>query len=139
MLLKNTAPPCWGSSVGMLAVVRRFDFEKMNKRRQQYYQYLESEHWRRLRLEAFERDGFKCLNCGTNKNLRGHHKRYRKDLRLCTVKDIETLCQKCHDNFHREKARLRKERRKLRNQFSHLANLLCGFSAEDSPSAKLIA
>lgn len=97
----------------------------MSKRRDEYYKYLESSHWKKLRLEAFKRDGYKCVKCGSPWSLRGHHKRYRKDIRSCTVSDIETLCNRCHEKHHKRIAKLRKRHRRMR-----LITILCRFSAD---------
>ncbi len=48
--------------------------------------------------------------------LRGHHVRYRGDLRACTVEDILTLCEKCHTKFHKDKKQNRKKKRRNRQQ-----------------------
>src|ERR1700723_1776084 len=84
----------------------------MSKRKSQYQKYLLSGHWYALRNEAWKRDGYACVKCGSKVKLHGHHKKYRRDLRNCTVDDIETLCEKCHVGHHRQKAKERKARRK---------------------------
>lgn len=86
----------------------------MSKRKREYFAYLDSGHWKSLRQEAFKRDGGKCSQCGSGKRLCGHHKRYRKNLRLCTVDDIQTMCEKCHVKHHKEVAAQRRLRRKTR-------------------------
>lgn len=101
-----------------------------SKRKRAYWKYLESAHWRELRRQAFERDGFKCCQCGSDRDLRGHHRRYRKDLTKCTVKDIETLCVKCHEAHHRDRARERRQNRKLRKQLCRAAYLVAIYSAK---------
>ena len=130
----------WGSSSLRSRLhqsnIRPRQADMASKRKRAYWKYLESPHWKALRQEAFKRDGYKCRHCGKSSQLRGHHKRYRKNLFLCTVKDIETLCEPCHDLFHRTKARLRKERRKRRSQISHVAILLGVFTA-DIPATTL--
>lgn len=93
-------------------------------RKSEYYRYLESAEWRQLRKQAFERDGFKCTKCGSGLNLRGHHVRYRKDIRSCTVDDVQTLCNQCHEAHHQEKAAYRKSHRKIRSHRRLIAVLL---------------
>lgn len=105
----------------------------MSRRYREYQQYLESAHWRNLRQQAFKRDGFKCTQCPATLNLRGHHVRYRKDLRLCTVDDISTLCKKCHDRHHKKMKRLRKLNRKRRSNRG-LIDLIMNYSADSSSS-----
>ncbi len=98
-------------------------------RRERYQRYLNSSHWNQLRKQAFKRDGFKCTQCGTGKNLRGHHLRYRKDLMLCTVDDILTLCGTCHEQLHRDKSRLRRFNRTVRKSNQKLIDLILDYSA----------
>ena len=88
-------------------------------RRDYYYKYLESDHWKQLREQTFERDGHRCQHCGTPKNLRGHHVIYRKDLEKCTPKDIMTLCDSCHHQEHvriKQKRKEKRARRRLHRQ-----------------------
>lgn len=92
----------------------------MTKRKITYLRYLESDHWKSLRAEAFRRDCFKCVRCGSRNHLRGHHKRYRKDLQLCTVNDIETMCQSCHNSYHK----MKKEFRRFKPKPTKLAMLM---------------
>lgn len=104
----------------------------MTKQKQKYLQYLESEHWRELREQAFRRDGYKCCHCGSTKKLRGHHIHYSKDLRNVPIKHILTLCEFCHTKEHR---RLRAERRKNRKpreriEVSHLTWIICAFGSK---------
>lgn len=102
----------------------------MTKRKRAYLDYLESSHWKNLRREAFERDGWKCCRCGSPSRLQGHHKKYGKDLTKRTVKDIETLCENCHNQHHKNKAKERKERRKQRMREAGIR--------DDSPNKNLI-
>ena len=85
-------------------------------RKSEYYRYLESSHWRNLRYRAFKRDSFKCVRCGSDFRLQGHHIRYRKNIFDCTVNDIQTLCKTCHEKHHREKAKERKANRGRRSE-----------------------
>lgn len=100
----------------------------MTERKRIYLEYLASTHWSQLRQRAFERDGWKC-KCGSSENLQGHHQRYRKNLELVPLEWIETLCQHCHEAFHRNKARKRRENRRIKKQSSHLTWLIGAFSA----------
>jgi 5-methylcytosine-specific restriction protein A len=52
--------------------------------------------WRSIRREAFERDGYKCMLCGCDKNISVHHIipfRYSQDHGL---ENLATLCRPCH-------------------------------------------
>lgn len=97
----------------------------MSRRKQIYYEYLNSEHWKCLRLKALRRDNFTCQECGTHHNLRVHHLRYRKCLTDCTEGDLLTLCQRCHEALHRRKAKERKERRKAKARKQRRASGYC--------------
>jgi Restriction endonuclease len=94
-----------------------------SRQKRAYLIYLESAHWRKLRREAFIRDGFQCVSCGSNQNLRGHHIRYRKDLFKCTVDDIETRCEDCHTALHAGKKRSRKLKRKAQKSWIRLLSI----------------
>lgn len=59
-------------------------------------------HWR---TSVFERDGFVCQGCGTNKDLQAHHIitweecKDNTDLRYAAENGI-TLCRRCHLEAH---------------------------------------
>lgn len=61
-----------------------------------------SARYREWRTSVFERDGFKCVKCGTRKDIQAHHIntwKLHKEQRY----DIEngvTLCRKCHLDVH---------------------------------------
>lgn len=68
-----------------------------------YAQYLESDHWDKLRTCVLERDGNKCVRCGSRQWLQAHHKFYRDDWEQAEVSDLETLCRPCHQKEHPDK------------------------------------
>lgn len=72
--------------------------KKMNKG------YLTKE-WSDFRLKIFKRDNFKCIKCKSNENLQCHHTYYVVGWKLWEYPDnsMETLCSKCHTNFHNKK------------------------------------
>jgi 5-methylcytosine-specific restriction endonuclease McrA len=108
----------------------------MTKLKLRWIHYLRSSHWRNLRIQAFERDGYKCGRCGSRAKLRGHHKRYRSDLTLCTVDDVETLCEACHAKHHKQKRKARKLERRPRRKRDHLVDIICRFGAQGSDSIR---
>lgn len=67
--------------------------------RQRYINYLQTEHWRWLREDVFERWGRVCINCGSNDQVDAHHMVYR-NLTDCTPDDLLPLCRRCHDRYH---------------------------------------
>lgn len=64
-----------------------------------------SEKWKRLRENAFKRDGQKCVMCGAAYPLEVHHRRYPKAWGAETLDDLVTLCDDCHKKLHEEKKR----------------------------------
>lgn len=66
-----------------------------------YREYLKSEHWRGLRLEAFRKYGRVCAKCGAKGCLLDvHHTRYRRPWEAGVVDDLQILCRPCHENEH---------------------------------------
>ncbi|MGG7079669.1 HNH endonuclease [Clostridium sardiniense] len=65
--------------------------------------YLKSEHWERTRDRALKRAGYRCEECGSNKNLNVHHKTY-DNIWNERDEDLEVLCQPCHYRRHFESA-----------------------------------
>ena len=69
----------------------------------EYKDYLNDPRWQKKRLEVFEHDKFKCICCGDDKNrLNVHHLIYYKNKLPWEyeLKDIVTLCDKCHTVIH---------------------------------------
>lgn len=64
-----------------------------------YYEYLKSEAWQEKRMQTFKRDGFRCVKCGAEKNLRCHHITYER-LGNEEASDLVTLCDDCHARLH---------------------------------------
>ena len=64
--------------------------------------------WLRTKRAAFERDGYKCQICGSQKNLCGHHVKERaKHPELAyEIDNIITLCKSCHAKQHPGKENL---------------------------------
>jgi hypothetical protein len=54
------------------------------------------------RSSVFARDGWKCTECGSTKNLQAHHiKHFAKYPELATeISNGQTLCEACHGNKH---------------------------------------
>jgi len=68
-----------------------------------YSEYLATEHWRKTRERALNRDGFQCRICASRKALEVHHLTYeRRGEELPT--DLITLCGPCHKAQHDRKA-----------------------------------
>ena len=101
----------------------------MSKRKKAYQNYLKSTNWKSLREKAFKRDGYKCCNCGSTSNLNGHHVHYCKDWYNTPLSYIQTLCETCHEEHHRKKSAMRKQRRKENKTFCKLTWLIGNFTA----------
>lgn len=88
----------------------KFPWEVTNRDHRKSRQYTT---WRR---QVFERDGFKCQECGqVGGTLNAHHIKAFKDypkLRFDINNGI-TLCEKCHKNLHK---RLREEAKNGKNR-----------------------
>jgi hypothetical protein len=54
-----------------------------------------------VRFEVYERDNYKCVNCGDERHIVAHHFQ-PKD----TLDSMVTLCKKCHLEAHRNKSLL---------------------------------
>jgi len=64
-----------------------------------YAEKLKDPRWQKKRLEIFERDGWKCRECGDAKStLNIHHQRYKSgcDPWEYDNSDLKTLCEYCH-------------------------------------------
>jgi len=54
--------------------------------------------WQKRRLEIMQRDGFKCIACGSaSTTLNVHHKFYYGELWEVDDTDLQTLCEICHE------------------------------------------
>jgi 5-methylcytosine-specific restriction endonuclease McrA len=67
--------------------------------RQAYQEYLQSVHWEHLRQNCLGRSGWKCESCHSTRHLHVHHLNYR-NLTDCTVADVMSLCENCHNAWH---------------------------------------
>ena len=64
-----------------------------------YELYLQSPEFADLRMRVFERDGYKCVCCGSENYLQAHHLTY---MHIYHENDDELVCvcRKCHETFH---------------------------------------
>ena len=66
---------------------------------------LSGARWARVRRAAFERDGYRCTECGKAGRLEAHHEPpLRDDADPYDVAGIVTLCRACHIERHRPDA-----------------------------------
>jgi len=85
----------------------------MTKRKKEYRDYLESDHWQNLRKEAFAKYGSICSACCEAPAKSVHHLRYLSFYNI-TVEDVRPVCGKCHSTIHKLH---KKARRKNLNYF----------------------
>jgi len=57
---------------------------------------LASDKYEQLRLKVLRRDGWKCQNCGSAKDLQVHHQTFRSQLGNDCDANLITLCVTCH-------------------------------------------
>lgn len=62
----------------------------------------ETHEYREWRLSVFERDGYKCLLCGSKKNIHAHHiERWADNVeKRLIISNGATLCKACHHQHH---------------------------------------
>ena len=63
-----------------------------------YKEFLNTEEWKQISQMVKERDGHKCVICGSTENLNAHHIGYDGD--CLDENDIVTLCNRCHECLH---------------------------------------
>jgi len=54
-----------------------------------------------LRNRVLKRDGWRCQLCGKSTDLHVHHVKSRSSLGDDTMRNLITLCAKCHETLHR--------------------------------------
>jgi 5-methylcytosine-specific restriction endonuclease McrA len=70
------------------------------RHKQDYQDYLESDHWRSCSAAARRRAGHRCERCGANDQLLNtHHLNYDR-LGHERDEDLVVLCEKCHREEH---------------------------------------
>ena len=69
------------------------------KPKEEYKEYLNSPHWKEIRLKALDRAGNRCQLCSSIDNLNVHHNTY-KNRGNEDLKDLVVLCRECHSKFH---------------------------------------
>ena len=63
-----------------------------------YNEFLKTDEWKQIAQMVKERDGQKCVICGSTENLNAHHIGYDGD--CLDENDIVTLCNRCHECLH---------------------------------------
>ena len=63
-----------------------------------YNEFLKTEEWNQIAQMVKDRDGHKCVICGSTENLNAHNIGYDGD--CLDENDIVTLCNRCHECLH---------------------------------------
>ena len=66
---------------------------------QEYQDYLESESWKKLRLQILDDNNYQCIECGSQAT-EVHHKSYKHLYFDGEYADCEPLCYDCHREKH---------------------------------------
>jgi 5-methylcytosine-specific restriction protein A len=69
------------------------------KKKARYAAHLRSPSFRALRKQAFERDGYRCVDCGGSEKLEADHRTYAR-VPNELLEDLETRCKDCHLRRH---------------------------------------
>lgn len=67
----------------------------------EYREYLKSDHWKQVRQKRIEMDNYRCYLCDKSMGLNVHHLRYDNLGNEAVNEDLVTLCYKCHKMLHR--------------------------------------
>jgi len=72
------------------------------KTKKEYYKELKSSKWIKRRNEILKKDNYKCVRCGSEKNLQVHHVKYIENRKAWNYPDelLITLCKDCHRITH---------------------------------------
>ncbi len=73
----------------------------MNNYRDVYEKYLKTPEWAAKREQVLERDARRCRACNSPEKLEVHHRTYAR-LEHEDLNDLTTLCESCHEHFHRK-------------------------------------
>ena len=78
--------------------------EGLMSRKKKPVPFLRSKAWKELREKALERDGRRCVLCGSDQNLNVHHifpRKFHKDLQE-DIENVAVVCAKCHFRIHKD-------------------------------------
>ena len=70
-------------------------------KKEDYAEYLKTEHWKAVRGWAMSLAGNKCQVCGRTARLNVHHNNYYH-LHHESPRDVVVLCEDCHMMYHKE-------------------------------------
>lgn len=81
---------------------KKKSYKRLTK--EQYAKALQHPKWQKKRLKVFQRDKWRCRRCkDTETMLHVHHLKYtRKYPWNEPIKNLRTLCTKCHKKNHKK-------------------------------------
>lgn len=68
--------------------------------KEEYSEYLKTDHWQEIRQKRIEMDNHRCYLCNKARRLNVHHLRYDNLGHEVVEKDLVTLCYRCHKMVH---------------------------------------
>jgi len=76
--------------------------KKQTKEKREPKSVYQQDDWVNVREKVLERDGRRCVNCGSSKNLQVHHLLYErgKEVWAVPIWYLVTLCENCHKIEH---------------------------------------
>lgn len=83
-----------------------------------YQEYLQTEHWKVLRLKVI-RVYRTCVLCNADKDLRVHHRHYDSLGEEDIYRDVALLCNRCHNRYEYSKKK-RPQRSKPKKKKKHV-------------------
>jgi 5-methylcytosine-specific restriction endonuclease McrA len=72
---------------------------KVFKSKKVYQKYLESDHWKKVKIDYYRERERICSACGAKRRIQLHHLTYKKVGRE-RPQDLVPLCQSCHKLVH---------------------------------------
>lgn len=82
---------------------KNVDFEVVSKKilNMPYKEFLTTPYWKGIAMFVKRRDGWRCTECGSTKDLDVHHKTYgNHGNEINSIGDLTTLCRNCHQRAH---------------------------------------
>ena len=68
--------------------------------KQEYAEYLASEHWKKLRARKISESGKICFYCKSSHCIQVHHMKYRSSWEDAELEDLVVVCKDCHRKIH---------------------------------------
>lgn len=70
-------------------------------RKMDYLDFMKTIYWQLVAQQVKHDAGWCCVQCGSRRGLVAHHDGYRRHgYEMYHLRDLECLCQKCHERLH---------------------------------------